>query len=75
MSLYLEMLNKAINRQKGIVEEEIQETRNKISEVDGYIPGKFVREDLEKIEIYQKLASIKAKGNSPAIKRINGLLW
>ncbi|HPW52898.1 MAG TPA: transcription-repair coupling factor, partial [Erysipelotrichaceae bacterium] len=54
MSLYLEMLNKAINRQKGIVEEEIQETRNKISEVDGYIPGKFVREDLEKIEIYQK---------------------
>lgn len=61
MSLYLEMLNKAINKQKGIVEEEIEEARNKVSEIDGYIPSKFVREDLEKIEIYQKLAIIKSE--------------
>ncbi|MDI9540721.1 MAG: transcription-repair coupling factor [Bacillota bacterium] len=61
MSLYLEMLNKAINKQKGIVEEEIEESRNRVSEIDGYIPGQFVNEDLEKIEIYQKLALIKNK--------------
>ena len=58
MSLYLEMLNKAINRQKGIIEEEIEESRNTVSEVDGYIPSQFVSEDMEKLEIYQKLAII-----------------
>ncbi len=59
MSMYLEMLNKAINKQKGIVEEEIVEARNTVSEIDGYIPSRFVKEDIEKIEIYQKLASIR----------------
>ena len=58
MSLYLEMLNKAINRQKGIIEEEIEESRNTVSEVDGYIPSQFVSEDMEKLEIYQQLAII-----------------
>lgn len=61
MSLYLEMLNKAINKQKGIVEEEIEEAKNKVSEIDGYIPGKFVSEDIEKLEIYQKLAIINTE--------------
>ncbi len=61
MSLYLEMLNKAINKQKGIVEEEIEEARNRVTELDGYIPNKFVSEDIEKIEIYQKLATIKTE--------------
>ena len=58
MSLYLDMLNKAIKQQKGIVEEVIEEAPIKVNDIDGYIPKQFVHEDYEKITIYNKLAKI-----------------
>jgi len=58
MSLYLELLNKAINRQKGIVDEVIEEQTPRLIEGEGYIPKEFVNQDSEKIGIYQKLSTI-----------------
>ncbi len=58
MNLYLDMLNTAINKQRGIVTEEVETASIKVNDIDGYIPQKFVPEDYEKIKIYQQLANI-----------------
>lgn len=60
MDLYLDLLQEAINRQKGLpVEpEEAGETR-KVGEVDGYIPEQFAPQDYEKITLYQRIDKVK----------------
>ena len=60
MSLYLEMLNKAIRQKKGYAEEIIEEPQFKTGEVAGYVPAPFVSQDAERIGIYQKLAIISS---------------
>ncbi len=62
MDLYLEMLNKAIMEKKGLKEEEVEEDQIRVNDIDGYIPGEFVKEDGEKIEIYKKLLAINSMG-------------
>ncbi len=58
MSLYLDILNRAIKEKKGQVEKEVEDTKVKVRELDGYIPQQFVPQDNEKISIYQKLDEI-----------------
>ncbi|MBQ6655226.1 MAG: transcription-repair coupling factor [Erysipelotrichaceae bacterium] len=58
MSLYLEMLNDAIRRRKGLAEEIVEEPQFRTHDVDGYIPDQFVSRDYEKLSIYQQLAAI-----------------
>ncbi len=60
MSLYLEMLNDAIRRRKGLAEEVVEEPQLRPHDVDGYIPGQFVSQDYEKLSIYQQLAAIRS---------------
>ncbi|MDO4378290.1 MAG: transcription-repair coupling factor [Erysipelotrichia bacterium] len=58
MSLYLDILNKAIKEKQGQKEEEKPDNKIKIKELDGYIPQQFVPQDMEKLSIYQKLDAI-----------------
>lgn len=58
MDMYLEMLEDAINAQKGIIREAETESR-RISGIDGYIPEKFAPQDYEKISLYQRIDKAK----------------
>lgn len=58
MSLYLDILNKAIKEKQGEYKAEEAENKIKVKDVDGYIPNNFVLLDNEKISIYQKLDTI-----------------
>lgn len=58
MSLYLDILNKAIKNKQGEVEQPKEENKVKIKELDSYIPQQFVPQDMEKLSIYQKLDAI-----------------
>lgn len=58
--LYVKMLNAEFGRLKGdIVEEKIQ-TEVYLS-VDAYIPDNYIQDELQKMEIYKKIASIQNK--------------
>ncbi len=67
MDLYLDMLQEAIERQKGIVKKK-EESGPKIGNVDGYIPERFAPEDYEKITLYQRIDKMKTR------KELNALL-
>ena len=58
MSLYLDILNKAIKEKQEIAQPETVETKIKVKELDGYIPKQFVPQDNEKLTIYQELDEI-----------------
>ena len=59
MDLYLDMLQEAIEMQKGIVRKPEETNAQRIGNVDGYIPEKFAPEDYEKITLYQRIDKIK----------------
>ena len=69
MSLYLEMLNDAINRQKGIVRKPDEEPQFRAHDVEGYIPEKFISQDYEKLSIYQQLAAISSQEELEAFRQ------
>ena len=56
IDMYIEMLNEAIRRHKGLPEEKKEENRNSIPmEIDAFIPQDFSKEDYEKITLYQRI--------------------
>ena len=58
--LYVKMLNEAIKKVKGEdIEEEIDVEINLA--VNAYIPNSYIPEELDKIEMYKKIASIENK--------------
>ena len=61
MDLYLDMLQEAIEMQKGIVRKPEETNTQRIGNVDGYIPEKFAPEDYEKITLYQRIDKIKSR--------------
>lgn len=58
--LYIKMLGKAFNALKGVKEEEKTQTEVYLN-VDAYIPDNYIQDELQKIEIYKKIASIEDK--------------
>lgn len=61
IDMYIEMLNDAIARRKGIVKEEKPELKKSNIKVDAYIPEQFANEDYEKIRLYQRIEKITSK--------------
>ena len=61
MDMYIEMLNEAINKEKGIVTEKAKEIKKNNISVDAYIPQHFSSEDYEKITFYQNIDKIQTK--------------
>ncbi len=58
MDMYLEMLQNAINEEKGIVVKEEEPIQKIKGDIDGYIPEEFTNEDYEKITLYQRIDKI-----------------
>jgi len=58
--LYCRMLEDAIKQYKGDIEKEPIETFIDIK-VDAYIPNSYIKNEIQKIEIYKKIASIESK--------------
>lgn len=58
--LYCRMLEDAIKQYKGDIEKEPIETFIDIK-VDAYIPNSYIENEVQKIEIYKKIASIESK--------------
>lgn len=60
IDMYIEMLEAAIKRQKGIVVEKVVEDTKPVNvNVDSYIPQEYVEEDYDKISMYQDIDKIK----------------
>lgn len=57
--LYCRMLEDTIKLIKGEIEKEPVETTVEIK-VDAYIPGTFIEDEMQKIEIYKKIAAIES---------------
>ena len=58
MSLYLDILNKAIKEKQGEKPHSDDKEKIRVKDINGYIPKEFVSIDNEKISIYQKLDTI-----------------
>ncbi|MDD3223326.1 MAG: transcription-repair coupling factor [Clostridium sp.] len=58
--LYCRMLEDAIKQNKGEKEEELVQTTIAIK-TDAYIPSSYIKNEVQKIEIYKKIASIEDK--------------
>ena len=58
MSLYLDILNKAIKEKQGEKPHLDDKEKIRVKDINGYIPKEFVSIDNEKISIYQKLDTI-----------------
>ncbi|MBQ1826537.1 MAG: transcription-repair coupling factor, partial [Erysipelotrichaceae bacterium] len=67
MDLYIEMLQNAIRKEKGIEEEIVEQKGPEIQNADGYIPQEFSDEDYEKITLYQR---IDACGNVRSLQQL-----
>lgn len=61
IDMYIEMLNDAINEEKGIIKEVPKEIKKNNISVDAYIPKHFSNEDYEKITFYQNIDKIQTK--------------
>lgn len=61
IDMYIEMLNDAINEEKGIVKKEPKVIKKNSVSVDAYIPQHFSDEDYEKITFYQNIDRIETK--------------
>ena len=55
IDMYIEMLEKAIEKTKGIVREEAPERVHVMTSSSGYIPEQFAPDDFDKISMYQKI--------------------
>ena len=58
--LYIKMLNESFKKLKGIQEEERVSTEVYIG-VNAYIPDTYIEDEIQKMEIYKKIASISSK--------------
>ena len=58
--LYCRMLEDAIKQYKGDIEKEPIETSIELK-IDAYIPNSYIENEVQKIEIYKKIASIESK--------------
>jgi transcription-repair coupling factor (superfamily II helicase) len=58
IDMYIEMLEEAIAKKKGIVKEEKQELRHAVIPETSYIPENFAPDDYDKISMYQKIDQI-----------------
>jgi len=56
--LYCKMLTEVVNMERGEVVEEEFETTIEIK-INAYIPGSFITDEVQKLDIYKKIASIK----------------
>ncbi len=84
--LYCKMLNEAVRREKGEVVEESFDTVIDI-DLDAYIPGTYIENEVQRLDIYKRIASIETEedreemldelidrfGEPP--KSVNHLLW
>ena len=61
IDMYIEMLNEAINKEKGIIAEKPKEIKKNNLSIDAYIPQHFSDEDYEKITFYQNIDKIQTK--------------
>lgn len=65
--LYVKMLNETIKKVKGEeIEDEIEVEIN--LSVNAYIPDTYIEEELDKIEMYKKIASIETKEDMEEVK-------
>lgn len=55
--LYVKFLNETIKKLKGEIVEELVDTTIDL-EVDGYIKGKYIQDEEQKIEVYKKIAAV-----------------
>ncbi|MCB2294887.1 transcription-repair coupling factor [Clostridium algoriphilum] len=55
--LYCRMLEETVKNIRGDVEKELIETSVEIK-IDAYIPGTYIEDEMQKIEIYKKIAAI-----------------
>lgn len=58
--LYIKMLNESFNKLKGKIVEEKPATEVYIT-VNAYIPNDYIEDEIQKMEIYKKIASIQSK--------------
>ncbi len=58
IDMYIEMLQEAINKQKGIETIKNEEVISPNINVEGYIPKSFVEDDYDKISMYQEIDKI-----------------
>ena len=58
IDMYIEMLEKAIEKTMGIVREEEPERRHIMTSGSGYIPEQFAPDDFDKISMYQKIDAL-----------------
>lgn len=58
--LYCKMLGEVVSLQRGEVVEEEFETTIEIK-VNAYIPGSFITDEVQKLDVYKKIASIKTE--------------
>ena len=59
IDMYIEMLESAIERSKGIVKEEVPEHVHVMTSGSGYIPEAFAPDDFDKISMYQKIDQLQ----------------
>lgn len=60
--LYCKMLSEAVSEEKGEVVEEEFETTIEIK-INAYIPNSYIRDEVEKLDIYKKIASIRSEAD------------
>ena len=58
--LYCKMLNEAVRREKGEVVEESFDTLIDIN-IDAFIPGTYVEDEMQRLDIYKRIASIETE--------------
>lgn len=58
MDMYIDMLNNAIERKRGILAE-LPTLKSTNLKVDAYIPEEFSNDDMEKLQLYQRLDKIQ----------------
>ena len=68
IDLYLKMLNNEINRRKGILEEEEEDTSKPLINVNTHIKDTYVKDEDLKIEIHRKINEVKSKETFEKIK-------
>lgn len=58
--LYCKLLNEAIKREKGLVQEEYFDTTIDL-EMDAYLPENYVSSEMQRLDIYKRIAEIQSE--------------
>ena len=58
--LYCKLLEEAVREEKGEILQEAFETSIELN-VNAYIPARFISNEMQKLEIYKKIASIQTE--------------